>query len=45
MKFKALLATCGKGCDGSSPTGISRGCTSRMKYSRTHLRCATLRSP
>ena len=45
MKLSDLLATIGNGCDGSSPTGISSGCTSRAKYSRTHLRCAGLRSP
>lgn len=33
MKFKDLLATCGKGCAGSRPTGISSGRTSRRKYS------------
>ncbi|MNT61062.1 hypothetical protein D3C72_1986790 [compost metagenome] len=45
MKFSDLLATCGNGCAGSSPTGISSGRTSRSKYSLTHLRWAGLRSP
>ena len=31
MKFSVLLATCGNGCAGSSPTGISSGRTSRSK--------------
>jgi hypothetical protein len=31
MKLSDLLATCGKGCAGSSPTGISSGRTSRSK--------------
>ena len=29
MKLSDLLATCGNGCEGSNPTGISSGCTSR----------------
>ena len=45
MKFSDLLATCGNGCAGSSPTGISSGRTSRRKYSRTQRRCAAVRSP
>jgi len=45
MKLSDLLATCGNGWAGSSPTGISSGRTSRMKYSCTQVRCADERSP
>ena len=45
MKFSDLLATCGNGCDGSSPTGISSGLTSRWKYAATQRCCAGVRSP
>ncbi|MNV53011.1 hypothetical protein D3C71_1451330 [compost metagenome] len=45
MKFSALFATCGNGCAGSSPSGISSGRTSARKYSRTQRRCAFERSP
>ena len=45
IKFKALLATCGKGCAGSKPTGIKSGRTSRSKYCFTHKRCSASRSP
>ena len=31
IKFNDLLATNGKGCAGSSPTGTSKGFTSRSK--------------
>ena len=44
MKLSDLLATSGNGCAGSSATGTSSGLTSRKKYSRTHLRCASVRS-
>ena len=45
MKLSDLLATCGNGCEGSSPTGISSGRTSRSKYSWTQRRWVGLRSP
>ena len=45
MKFSDLLATWGKGWDGSRPTGISNGRTSRSKYCLTQRRWAGLRSP
>lgn len=31
MKFSVLLATCGKGCEGSSPIGTSSGCAMLAK--------------
>ena len=31
MKFSVLLATCGNGCAGSRPIGVSSGRTSRRK--------------
>jgi hypothetical protein len=31
MKFSVLLTTCGNGCAGSSPMGVSSGLTSRRK--------------
>ena len=45
MKLSDLLATSGKGWAGSSPTGTSRGRTSRWKYSCTQRRCSALRTP
>ena len=44
MKFSDLLATCGNGCAGSSPTGTSSGRTSRSKKRSTHSRCLAVRS-
>ena len=44
MKFSDLFATCGNGCEGSSPTGISSGRTCCSKKRATHSRCAGLRS-
>ncbi|MCY1370277.1 hypothetical protein D9M69_573640 [compost metagenome] len=45
MKLSDLLATCGNGCAGSSPTGNNSGCTSRTKKSFTQRRWRGLRSP
>ena len=44
MKLRLLLTTWGKGWAGSSPIGVNSGFTSRLKYSVTHCRCASLRS-
>jgi hypothetical protein len=44
MKFSVLLATCGKGWAGSSPTGISSGRTSRSKKRATQAFWAGVRS-
>ena len=43
MKLSDLLATCGNGCAGSSPTGSSSGCTWVSKNRATQARWAGLR--
>ena len=44
MKLSDLLATCGNGCAGSSPTGSNSGCTWVSKNRATQARCSALRS-